>query len=73
MVLGPQATSHEAGEHRHHHLRLDFHQVLGERIHPGANLPGHGDGVPKDTVIVGLNSCCWRCRDISELLSDKKL
>lgn len=41
-----QAAGHEAGEHRHHHLRFDLHQVLGQRVHAGADLPGHGDGVP---------------------------
>lgn len=44
------ATCHEAGKHCHHHLRLDLHQVLRQRVYPGTNLPGHRDSVPDNTV-----------------------
>lgn len=47
VPLGPpHAARHQAGEHRHHHFRLHLHQVLWERVHAGADLPSHGDGVP---------------------------
>lgn len=43
---------HEAGKHRHHHLGFDLHQVLRQSVHPGADLPGHGDSIPGETVTV---------------------
>lgn len=44
------ATRHEAGKYRHHHLRFDLHQVLRQSVHPGADLPGHGDSIPGETA-----------------------
>lgn len=45
------ATCHEAGEHCHHHLGFDFYQIFRQRVHPGADLPRHGDSIPNKTVM----------------------
>ena len=43
-ILG-HIDEHESGVDRHHHLVLHLRQVLGQGVHGGADLPGHGDGV----------------------------
>lgn len=37
--------AHQAGEHGHHHLGLDLHQVVWESVDTRADLPRHGDGI----------------------------
>lgn len=40
--LGPfHASSHQAGEDGHHHFLVNLHQVLGQGVDFGSDLPRH--------------------------------
>lgn len=38
-------AGHEAGEDGHHHLGLDFRQILRQGVGAGTDLTAHRDGI----------------------------
>lgn len=46
-ALSPlHASAHETGKDGHDHFLVDLHQVLGQSVHLGSDLPRHGDSIP---------------------------
>ena len=44
-VVLAEIENHETRENRHDHFRLDFDDVFGQSVDPGAVSPRHVDGI----------------------------
>lgn len=42
-----QIMSHEAGKHRQHHFRINFHQIIRQSVDTCSNLTGQRDHIPE--------------------------